>query len=207
MALMLGINVAANQSLFTLTDELQRHIDLDPKKFIDLHNDPKREFISVLKRGIAKGKITFDGSTGTYIYGNMPMGHNEEMAIQFLINNTGIATAITMKCNQEDAESKVSMQVNTPSITVNKEADLQRKVMELEAELAKTKKAEDFKQPFEGLISADEPKEETTNTVSEDTEMVSLRARAKELKVSSHALPKIKKETLAKLVEEAEAKQ
>jgi len=206
MALMLGINVAANQSIFTLTDELQRHIDLDPKKFIDLHNDPKREFISVLKRGIAKGKITFDGSTGTYIYGNMPMGHNEEMAIQFLINNTGIATAITMKCNQEDAESKVSMTVNTPQITVNKEADLQRKVMELEAELAKTKKVEDFKSPFEEMIPADE-KEEGASKVSEDPEMIELRARAKELKVSSHALPKIKKETLAKLVEEAEAKQ
>jgi len=179
-AINLGINVEANKSVFMLTNEVYRVMELDPKRFIDLHNDPKREFISVFKRGLAKGKINLDNVTGSYIYGNMPMGHNEEMAVQFLINNTGIATTITAKCNQEDAESQKAMEVVAPKVeSTSKEADLQRKIMELEAQLAKNKPVEEFVPPF-AMSNESEAKDVS--------EMESLKARAKELKIKGFAL-------------------
>lgn len=200
-AILLGVNVEANQSLFTLTNEIYRKMEEDPKKFIALYNDPKREYISVFKRGLAKGKIILDNATGTYIYGNIPMGHNEEMAVQFLINNTGIASTITMKCNQEDAESKVSMEVNTPSITVSKEADLQLEVERLKAELAKSKVAEPFKDPFAEMASADTDKEDA------ETRLANLKAKAKELGVKGFGLPHMTEEKLVAAIEKAEAEQ
>lgn len=198
MAITLGVNVDANQSVFMMTNEIFRIMELDPKKFIDLYNNPKREYISVLKRGVAKGKIIFDGATGTYIYGNMPMGHNEEMAVQFLINNTGIATTITMKCNQEEAESKKSMETISAPITVNKEADMQRKIMELEAELAKTKSVEEFKDPFAEMTPIVEKVD------SDKEELEALRARAKELKIQGAHLAL--RDTLIQKIADAESK-
>ena len=202
MAINLGVNVDANQSVFMMTNEVFRIMELDPKKFIDLYNNPQREYVSVLKRGIAKGKIVLDNATGTYIYGNMPMGHNEEMAVQFLINNAGIATTITMKCNQEDADSKKAMEVVQAKPTVNKEADLQRKIMELEAELAKNKVVEEFKSPFDTMESAVVNTESTKK--KEDPEMESLKARAKELKIKGFALPYMTKEKLINAISDAE---
>lgn len=199
MATNLGVNISANSSVYMLTNEVYRIMELDPKKFIDLYNNPQREYISVFKRGLAKGKIILDNSTGTYIYGNMPMGHNEEMAIQFLINNTGIASAITMKCNQEESESKASMEVSAPSITVNKEADLQRKIMELEAELAKNKKVEEFKAPFSEMVS-EEVKADSAQV------MADLKARAKELGIKGYALPHMTEAKLVAAIEDAESK-
>ena len=200
MAITLGVNIDANQSVFMMTNEVFRIMELDPKKFIDLYNNPQREYISVLKRGLAKGKITFDNATGTYIYGNMPMGHNEEMAVQFLVNNTGIATTITMKCNQEDEESKKSMSATTP-ILVSKESeksDMQRKIMELEAELAKTKTVEEFKSPFDAMV----PLTEKTDTDKEELE--TLRKRAKELKIPGAHLAL--RETLVQKIADVESK-
>ena len=198
MAITLGVNVDANQSVFMMTNEVFRIMDLDPKKFIDLYNNPQREYISVLKRGVAKGKITFDNATGTYIYGNMPMGHNEEMAVQFLVNNTGIATTITMKCNQEEAESKKAMGAISAPVTVSKEsekADMQRKIMELEAELAKNKVAEEFKGPFDEMPTL-------ANTDKEELE--TLRKRAKELKIPGAHLAL--RDTLVQKISDAESK-
>ncbi|WP_298838847.1 hypothetical protein [uncultured Clostridium sp.] len=201
MAITLGVNVDANQSVFMMTNEVFRIMELDPKKFIDLYNNPQREYISVLKRGVAKGKIIFDNTTGTYIYGNMPMGHNEEMAVQFLINNTGIATTITMKCNQEEAESKKAMEPIYVTVSKeSKEVDMQRKIMELEAELAKTKAVEEFKSPFAEMSPIVEKND------SDKEELEALRERAKELKISCWGLPKISKETLLKKIADAESK-
>jgi hypothetical protein len=198
MAITLGVNVNANQSVFMMTNEVFRIMELDPKKFIDLYSNPQREYISVFKRGIAKGKIILDNKTGSFIYGNIPMGHNEEMAIQFLVNNTGIASTISMKCDQEDADSVKAMEVVAPKVSSNsKEADMQRKIMELEAELAKTKSVEAFVPPFD---LGEEKKE--LNTDKEDLD--ALRKRAKELKIPGAHLAS--KETLLNKLAEVETK-
>ena len=131
----------------------------------------------------------------------MPMGHNEEMAVQFLINNTGIATTITMKCNQEEAESKKAMEPIYVTVSKeSKEVDMQRKIMELEAELAKTKAVEEFKSPFAEMSPIVEKND------SDKEELEALRERAKELKISCWGLPKISKETLLKKIADAESK-
>jgi hypothetical protein len=200
-AINLGVNVDANRSVFMMTNEIYRVMELDPKKFIELHNNPEREYISVFNKAVAKGFITHDVLTGNYIYGNIPLGHNKEMAIKFLVDNTGMATTLNAKCDMQDAESRKSMEVQQESVqSQSKEAEMQRKIMELEAELAKNKPVEEFKDPFAGMASADTDKEDA------ETRLVNLKARAKELGVKGFALPHMTEAKLVAAIEEAESK-
>jgi len=82
----------------------------------------------------------------------------------------------------------------------SKEAEMQRKIMELEAELAKNKPVEEFKDPFAGMASADTDKEDA------ETRLVNLKARAKELGVKGFALPHMTEAKLVAAIEEAESK-
>lgn len=202
-AINLGINVDANRSVFMMTNEIYRVMELDPKKFIELHNNPEREYISVFNKAVAKGFIVNDVLTGNYIYGNIPLGHNKEMAIKFLVDNTGMATTLNAKCDMQDAESRKSMEIKQESAqSQSKEAEMQKKIMELEAELAKNKKVEEFKDPFASMESA----------VSEETKkdsvevMADLKARAKELGIKGFALPHMTEAKLVAAIEEAESK-
>lgn len=202
-AINLGINVDANRSVFMMTNEIYRVMELDPKKFIELHNNPEREYISVFNKAVAKGFIVNDVLTGNYIYGNIPLGHNKEMAIKFLVDNTGMATTLNAKCDMQDAESRKSMEIKQESAqSQSKEAEMQKKIMELEAELAKNKKVEEFKDPFASMESA--VSEETKKDSAEV--MADLKARAKELGIKGFALPHMTEAKLVAAIEEAESK-
>jgi hypothetical protein len=202
-AINLGINVDANRSVFMMTNEIYRVMELDPKKFIELHNNPEREYISVFNKAVAKGFIVNDVVTGNYIYGNIPLGHNKEMAIKFLVDNTGMATTLNAKCDMQDAESRKSMEIKQESAqSQSKEAEMQKKIMELEAELAKNKKVEEFKDPFASMESA--VSEETKKDSAEV--MADLKARAKELGIKGFALPHMTEAKLVAAIEEAESK-
>mgnify|MGYP003635428772 CR=1 FL=1 len=202
-AINLGINVDANRSVFMMTNEIYRVMELDPKKFIELHNNPEREYISVFNKAVAKGFIVNDVLTGNYIYGNIPLGHNKEMAIKFLVDNTGMATTLNAKCDMQDAESRKSMEIKQESAqSQSKEAEMQKKIMELEAELAKNKKVEEFKDPFASMESA--VSEETKKDSAEV--MADLKAKAKELGIKGFALPHMTEAKLVAAIEEAESK-
>jgi hypothetical protein len=202
-AINLGINVDANRSVFMMTNEIYRVMELDPKKFIELHNNPEREYISVFNKAVAKGFIINDVVTGNYIYGNIPLGHNKEMAIKFLVDNTGMATTLNAKCDMQDAESRKSMEVQQDTVqSQSKEAEMQKKIMELEAELAKNKPVEEFKSPFASMESA--VSEETKKDSAEV--MADLKARAKELGIKGFALPHMTEAKLVAAIEEAESK-
>jgi hypothetical protein len=202
-AINLGVNVDANRSVFMMTNEIYRVMELDPKKFIELHNNPEREYISVFNKAVAKGFIINDVVTGNYIYGNIPLGHNKEMAIKFLVDNTGMATTLNAKCDMQDAESRKSMEVQQDTVqSQSKEAEMQKKIMELEAELAKNKKVEEFKDPFASMESvvSEETKKDSTEV------MADLKARAKELGIKGFALPHMTEAKLVAAIEEAESK-
>lgn len=202
-AINLGINVDANRSVFMMTNEIYRVMELDPKKFIELHNNPEREYISVFNKAVAKGFITHDVLTGNYIYGNIPLGHNKEMAIKFLVDNTGMATTLNAKCDMQDAESRKSMEVQKDAVqSQSKEVEMQKKIMELEAELAKNKPAEEFKSPFASMESV--VSEETKKDSAEV--MADLKARAKELGIKGFGLPHMTEAKLVAAIEEAESK-
>jgi hypothetical protein len=202
-AINLGINVDANRSVFMMTNEIYRVMELDPKKFIELHNNPEREYISVFNKAVAKGFIINDVVTGNYIYGNIPLGHNKEMAIKFLVDNTGMATTLNAKCDMQDAESRKSMEVQQDTVqSQSKEAEMQKKIMELEAELAKNKPVEEFKSPFASMESV--VSEETKKDSAEV--MADLKARAKELGIKGFGLPHMTEAKLVAAIEEAESK-
>lgn len=192
MALNLGVNVDANRSIFMLTNEVYRMMEENPKQFLEIYNNPNREYVTIFNKAYAKGFITHDIVSNTFMYGGLPMGHNKESAVKYLVDNTSTAVAINAKCRQKDSESLVSMGIKEVKSSESEEAKLRKKIMELESKLAESKKdepVEEFKTPFAVVTD-------------EEEELESLRARAKELKIKGAHLAT--KETLVKKIAELE---
>lgn len=206
MAINLGVNVAANRNIAMLTEEVYRKMEEDPKAFIALYENPQRQYISILNKAVSLGVMEFDLAEGLYKYGGIQMGHTKEMAVQYLIENNSLATAIDAKCNALEHESKEAMinRVYEEDNSYDELTLLRKRLMELEA-LAKDKGLEpkevEFVQPFNL-----ESKSESKLSASDEEEMNELRERAKALKIPGASLPSVKKETLLAKIKEAEGK-
>lgn len=200
MAVNLGVNVEANRSVFMLTSEVFRKMEENPKAFIDLYKDPNREYVSVFNRALSKGIIKHDIVGGNYIYGNIPLGHNKEMAVKFLVDNTGTAAAISSKCDVLESDTKKSMQVNIQE-SDNKELEYLQKIAELEAKLL-AKASENKEENVEFKPAFKDFKEEE---LTDNYELESLRDRARELKIKGFALPHMTVDKLKDKISEVES--
>lgn len=181
MARNMAINVEANRSLKRLTNELYRVVDLDPKKFLDIYNNPQRVYISLFHKALSLGIITENRANGTFMFRAIPLGYSKEAAIKHLVDNNNTATAVKLNIDELEAGTLVSMgfakQV-TGEIDEEKEA-LKRRIAELEAK---------------NVVKEPESEEDLT----------ALKEKAKALKIKGYEL--MKKETLVKKIEEAEGK-
>lgn len=193
MALNIGVNVNANRNPQMLLDEVYRVMEANPKKFIEIYENKDREIISIYHKAKSLGIITQDFLTQTYSFGGIPLGVGEQASIEFLIEKRQMAYVIKQQCEVTDKGTAKSMAFADKPEDVEKKA-MAEKIAKLEAQLLAKASADEEKEPLT----------DKSETKTEDAEMIELRAKAKELKISSWALPKIKKETLAKLVEEAE---
>ena len=196
MAMNVGINVNANNSPKMLLDEVYRFIEntvngvTGAKRFIEVYENKDREIITIYHKARSLGVITQDYVTNTFSFGGVPLGVGEEASIQFLIEKRQMAYVIKQQCEVTDKGTIKSMAFAEKPEDAEKKALLAR-IAELEA-----------KQPKIDLTDTETEKE----PLSEDAEMTELRKEAKDLKISSWALPAIKKETLRAKVEEAKAK-
>jgi len=197
MAMNVGINVNANNSPKMLLDEVYRFIEnkvngvLGAKRFIEVYENKDREIITIYHKARSLGIITQDYVTNTFSFGGVPLGVGEEASIQFLIEKRQMAYVIKQQCEVTDKGTVKSMAFAEKPEDAEKKALLAR-IAELEAKQLKDLESADIEAEKEPL--------------SEDAEMTELRKEAKELKISSWALPAIKKETLRAKVEEAKAK-
>jgi hypothetical protein len=199
MAINLGVNVSANRNIAMLTDEIYRKMEEDPKSFITLYENPQRQYISILNRGIALGVLEFNLAEGLYKYGGIQMGHTKEMAIQYLVENNNMATTIDSKCNSLENDSREAMLARVHEEEVYDEvAELRKRLMEAEA-LLKSQK-------IEPEIVFEAPFKLKEKEVSEEDEMNQLREKAKALKIPGAHLPSVKKETLIAKIAEVEGK-
>lgn len=199
MAINLGVNVSANRNIAMLTDEIYRKMEEDPKSFITLYENPQRQYISILNRGIALGVLEFNLAEGLYKYGGIQMGHTKEMAIQYLVENNNMATTIDSKCNSLENDSREAMLARVHEEEVYDEvAELRKRLMEAEA-LLKSQK-------IESEIAFESPFKLKEKEVSEEDEMKMLREKAKALKIPGAHLPSVKKETLIAKIAEVEGK-
>lgn len=191
MATNMGINVTANPGAM-LEEELFRVIDLDPAKFIRIWENKDREYISIFKKALSVGVIIHNVTTGIYMYNGLEMGHNEDMAVKYLVDNRGIATTISTVVNENEVKSHEAM-------GITKSKSDQEELAKLKAELAELKKIKLADSIIKG--------ENEGKTFTEpDEELQSLRERAKELKIPGYNLPTMTKEKLRAKIEEAESK-
>lgn len=172
MAVNLGINLAANNNDSMLLDELYRVMELNPKKFIDIYNNPNRVYISVFNKAKSDGVILLNHESGQYKYNGLDLGHTEEMAVKFLVDNKNIANTINLICQKNDADSNNSMG-NEPTYE-EKSTD------------SKEDTIEDLKRKLAEALAKQEAKEPETPKV--DEVLVELRKEAQELGVKGFAL-------------------
>ena len=194
MALNIGVNIVANNNQSMLEDEVYRVMENNPKKFLDIWNNKDREYITIFKKALSVGVIIHNVQSGLYMYNGLEMGHNEEMAIKYLVDNKGIATSISVIVNENETKSIVAMGIK---VDTSEKDELEKLRAEL-AELRKLKVADAvIKSENEGKTFEDEKEP--------DAELESLKARAKELKIKGYALPYMTKEKLLKAIGEAES--
>lgn len=187
MARNIGVNVEANRNHDMLLDEVYRISENDPRKFIEIFENPNREYITIFHRARAKNIITLDFASNTFMYGGIVLGHSQDAAINFLTESQGIASAMKIQCDDIDKGTKQSM-----SFVKSEENELEK----LRAEVAELKAS---KVKSESAVVSEETKEESINT------MDSLKKRAKELKIVGFALPHMTEAKLIKAIEEKEA--
>jgi len=186
MARNIGVNVEANRNHDMLLDEVYRISETDPRKFIEIFENPNREYITIFHRARAKAIITLDFATNTFMYGSIVLGHSQDAAINFLTESTGLASAMKIQCDDIDKGTKQSM-----SFVKSEENELEK----LRAENAALR----ANQNNNSAVVSEETKEESINT------MDSLKKRAKELKIVGFALPHMTEAKLIKAIEEKEA--
>lgn len=200
-ALNLGVNVQANWKTDMLKDEVCRKSEENPRAFLDMWNDPQREFTSVFNRALSMAIITHNISTQEYVYGAMPIGGTKDLAIQFLANNTNIAAAISARCNNLEEQTKKSMlrqaqgKPETTKFSGNTEPK-EESVEELEARIAALKAKSAPKK--EVLFNPEE-----TGFSSADDDLKAYREKAKKLGIKGFAL--MSQEKLIEKIAEVES--
>lgn len=199
-ALNLGVNVQANWKTDMLKDEVCRKSEENPRAFLDMWNDPQREYTSVFNRALSMAIVTHNISTQEYVYGAMPIGGTKDLAIQFLANNTNIAAAISARCNNLEDQTKKSMlrQAQGKSEPVKVHLPEEESIEELEARLAKAKAKAAPKKAVEF-------KPEETGFSSIDDDLKVYREKAKKLGIKGFALMSMDK--LIEKIAEAESAQ
>lgn len=182
MARNMGINIEANKSITRLTNELYRVIDLNPRSFLDIYNNPQRVYISLFHKALSLGIIIENRTNGTFMFRAIPLGYSKEAAIKHLVDNNNTATAVKLNIDEIEAGTLASMSFTkqaTGELDEEKEA-LKKRIAELEAR---------------SVSPVDE---------SEHEDLASLKEKAKELKIKGYEL--MKKETIIKKIEETESK-
>lgn len=167
MARNIGVNVEANKYGSMLVDEVYRIMENDPRKFLDIYNNPNREYITVLNRALSKGIVKEDFSTGSFMYGAIHLGYSKDAAIAHLVETPSMASTINVQCDAVDKGTAKSME--RYSQDTSKDDEIAKLKAQLAAEQAKYSKVE-------STITAEQKQEDSE-------EYSALLERAKELKI------------------------
>lgn len=190
MARNLGINVEANKSITRLTNELYRVIDLNPRNFLDIYNNPQRVYISLFHKAVSLGIIIENRANGTFMFRAIPLGYSKDAAIKHLVDNNNTATAVKLNIDEIESGTLSSMGFTKQTTGV---VDEEKEAMKKELEQLRALKAKQADLETKG--SAD---------VESNSELETLKLKAKELGVKGWQFAK-DVDALKKKIEEAEA--
>jgi hypothetical protein len=134
MARNLGIP-PENNSIPTMHKEVIKRAENDPQKFMDIWDSPTRKELTVLKRAMSVGVVTFDPQLG-YNYNGSPLGQMEGMAVEYLKDYPQICQTIDMLSQKQESDSVKAMAGTEKKLVVDSK---DARVAALEAELAANK--------------------------------------------------------------------
>lgn len=133
----LGINTTSI-SVTTLTSEVLDYAVNNPVEFLKIVEHPNREAITILNKAIDTKVVENDLMSGNYTYGGLPLGHNFDWAIKYLLENPTIMVTINMKATERQAQELKNMRVNSAEIKeIAEPAEviaLRRQLAEMQAE-------------------------------------------------------------------------
>jgi hypothetical protein len=131
MARNLGIP-PENNSIPTMHMEVIKKSEDNPKLFMEIWDSPTRVQLTILKRALSVGVVTFDPAIG-YNYNGAPLGQNEAMAVEYLREYPSTCQAIDIlsKKQEDDGVKAMATAVERPVLD-----DKDARIAKLEAELA-----------------------------------------------------------------------
>lgn len=198
MGMNLGLHVEA-MSLIVLQSKVIEVAEKDPHRFMEIWDSPTRAEMTIFKRAMGVGLITFDNLLG-YCFGALPIGPTEAAAIQHLKENHQLCQTIDLQSKNKEAQSVRSMRSSqpTPEININDERDVEiaRLKQQLEDEKLKVKKLADA--GLNDLLNKD-----ADNFVTNDPELAEMVKEGKALGIKSPHL--FGKEKLIAKIEEIRA--
>jgi len=193
IAMNLGIQTQGVSDL-VMHNKVCAYAESNPKEFLDMYNDPNREYVLILNKAKEMAVVEHDITLG-WKFNGLILGQTLSMAANELRKKPDLANSISTLANE-----KKSATVNAMAPSVVKVAEIKSEnseVEELKRQLAEMK----------ALMMANSEKLSTgAEDVPEEDEMKALRKRANELKIMGANAPKVKKETLIAKIAEAEAK-
>lgn len=139
MARNLGI-MTETTSLPILTAEVLKRAESNPSQFLQIWDNPHREYVTILNRCTNTGVITFDSLDG-YHYDGRFLGHNEPAVYEYFRKYPDVTTALDIKSRQKLKDSEKAMAkvepLNTKSDVATENAILRKQLEEMKAMLEK----------------------------------------------------------------------
>lgn len=188
MGRMLGIPIE-NNSMSTLQAAVIQRSEDNSKEFMGIWDSPTRKELTVLKKAIASGIVSFDIQTG-YFYQGAPLGQNESLAVDYLKDYPQVLQAIDVLCRKQEADTNKSMNFTQTERPILDDKDA--RIARLEAELA-------AKDSIMKNLASEKIIEHATSQV--DSEMGELLAEAKRLNIRGAHLIKDKEKLRSKIAE------
>lgn len=135
MARNLGISTRHTNFTIILAEVCKAAND-NPEEFLRIWENPHRESITIFKKGLEQGLITFDINNG-YSYGGVPLGMTEAAICEYFEKNPHIRAAIESRAKVKAGETKI---IHAPKVEVvdHEKEELKRRIAELESRSEKT---------------------------------------------------------------------
>lgn len=134
----LGINT--NVSVNMLTAEVLERAQDSPVEFLRIYEHPHREAITILNKAISTKVVENDLMTGDFSYSGLPLGHNFDWAVKYLLENPTVMVSINMKATEREASSIKAMQINNAEVKDSSSPDnaeliaLRKQLADMQAE-------------------------------------------------------------------------
>lgn len=112
MARNLGI-MTETTSLPILTSEVLKRAESNPSQFLQIWDNPHREYVTILNRCTNTGVITFDSLDG-YHYDGRFLGHNEPAVYEYFKKYPDVTSALDIKSREKLKQSEKAMAAAEP---------------------------------------------------------------------------------------------